>query len=288
MSACKAAILFDRTVLRVSGADARKFLQGLITNNIDKVQGSNAVHAALLTPQGKILFDFFVVGAEDGFLLDCAKEQAAELAKRLGFYKLRAAVEIGQAPEFAIAAFWGAAPERLADAVIFADPRLAEAGLRAILPADADLPGEAVDEADYHAMRIGLGLPEGGRDYAFGDTFPHEAMLDQLNGVDFAKGCFVGQEVVSRMQHRGTARKRVVPVEADAPLPAPGTEIEADGTSLGALGSVHGQLGLAMLRLDRAEVALAAGKTLKAGEISIRLRKVGWLRIPLPAPVAQA
>jgi hypothetical protein len=141
---------------------------------------------------------------------------------------------------------------------------------------------EAQPEADYHAFRISQGVPEGGRDYAFGDAFPHEALFDQLNGVDFAKGCYVGQEVVSRMEHRGTARKRIVPIEGGAPLPAPGTNVEADGVPIGALGSVSGKFGLAMIRLDRAEAALAAGRTLTAGGVKIALKRPLFARFAVP------
>ena len=132
--------------------------------------------------------------------------------------------------------------------IVYADPRLPELGFRLLVPkgtSAADLGCEPSGEADYHALRIGLGVPEGGRDYAFGDAFPHEALFDQLNGVDFAKGCYVGQEVVSRMEHRGTARKRIVPVEGVSALPAPGTSIEAAGVPIGTLGSVSGAAGLA-------------------------------------------
>ena len=134
----------------------------------------------------------------------------------------------------------------------------------AVTPGSRSLGCAAATEQDYHAFRIGLGVPEGGRDYAFGDTFPHEALFDQLGGVDFEKGCFVGQEVVSRMEHRGTARKRIVPVESRMPLPAPGTNIEAGGMEIGTLGSVSGSSGLALVRLDRVEDALARGQGITA------------------------
>ena len=146
-----------------------------------------------------------------------------------------------------------------------------ELGLRILLPANADISGlgcALASEDEYHARRIALGVPEGGRDYTFGDAFPHEAMFDQLNGVDFKKGCFVGQEVVSRMEHRGTARKRIVGVEGEGPLPPSGTEIVAGSMPIGTLGSVAGSSGLALLRLDRAEEAKAAGVPLRAGEVT--------------------
>jgi folate-binding protein YgfZ len=269
----------------VRGADAPKYLQGLITNDIGKAQGARAIHAGLLSPQGKILFDFFALADDNGFLLDVAREKASELLQRLGFYRLRALVEIAEEPSLAVAAVWGATPRLPAGATVYADPRLPELGFRLVLPRDtslAELGCEPAPEEAYHAVRIGLGVPEGGRDYGFGEAFPHEALFDQLNGVDFAKGCFVGQEVVSRMEHRGTARRRIVPVEGEAPLPAPGTSIEADNVPIGTLGSVSGVCGLGLVRLDRAEEALARGKTLTAGGIKIVLRRPAFARFAVP------
>jgi tRNA-modifying protein YgfZ len=285
MSHCQATLLSDRGVLRVAGPDARKLLQGVITNDIDRTQGGAAIHAGLLSPQGKILFDFFVVAANSDFLIEVAQAKAAELVKRLGFYRLRAKVDFSEVPSFAVAAVWGGAPILPEGAIAYADPRLPELGLRILLPqgaSAADLGCAAASEADYHALRIGLGVPEGGRDYDFGDAFPHEALFDQLNGVDFKKGCFIGQEVVSRMQHRGTARKRVVPVEGDAPLSV-GASVEAGGLPLGPIGSVNGASGLAMLRLDRAEEAVANGTPLKAGDVTITIRRPPFARFDVPA-----
>lgn len=287
MSHCQATILLDRAVLRVTGAEAHKLLQGVITNSLDKAKDGAAIHAGLLTPQGKILFDFFVVADGDGFLIEVAKDKVAELAKRLGFYKLRAQVEIAEAPELIVAAQWGGTPNIPEGAIAFTDPRLPEMGMRILLQAGADVSAlgcAEAQEADYHAMRIRLGVPEGGRDYAFGDTFPHEALFDQLNGVDFKKGCFVGQEVVARMQHRGTTRKRVVPVEGDAPLET-GVEIEAGGLPIGPIGSVDGTFGLALLRLDRAEDAAAQGKPLMAGGATITLHRPAFAQFDVPAAV---
>jgi hypothetical protein len=284
---CNAALLSDRSVVRVTGPAASSFLQGLVTNDIDKAKPGGAIHAALLTPQGKILFDFFVVPAGDGFLLDIAKAKAGELTQRLGFYKLRAQVEIEEDPSFTVAASWDAPPKLPEGAFAYADPRLPGLGLRILLPNDSDvrnLSCTSATEGEYHARRIALGVPEGGRDYAFGDAFPHEAMFDQLAGVDFNKGCFVGQEVVSRMEHRSTARKRIVGVEGEGPLPKSGTEITAGGAPIGTLGSVSGSTGLALLRLDRAEEAKAAGQPLRTGEVTVALRIPAWARLKTPAP----
>jgi folate-binding protein YgfZ len=285
MGHCHASLLASRGVLRVRGADARKYLQGLITNEIGKAQGGTAIHAGLLSPQGKILFEFFVVPEGDGFLIDAAQDQADELLKRLLFYRLRAQVEIAKEPSLTVAAAWGGPPSLPQGAIAYADPRLTELGVRLLMPSGtsaADLGCAVAAEDDYHAFRIALGVPEGGLDYGFGDTFPHEALFDQLNGVDFAKGCYVGQEVVSRMEHRGTARKRIVPVEGEAPLPASGTSVEAGGVPIGTLGSVSGTSGLALIRLDRAEDAVSHGKALTARGVAIALRRPSFARFAVP------
>jgi tRNA-modifying protein YgfZ len=285
MSHCHASVLPSRAVLRIGSADAGKFLQGLITNDIGKAHGANAVYAGLLSPQGKVLFDFLLVADADGFLVDVVREKADELAKRLAFYRLRAAVEIGEDHSRQVAACWGGTPAQPSGVIVFADPRLPALGYRALLTKGTS-PGEfgcePATERDYHDVRIGLGVPEGGRDYDYGDAFPHEALFDQLNGVDFNKGCFIGQEVVSRMEHRGTARKRILPVEGGAALPAPGTSIEAAGVPIGTLGSVSGSAGLALIRLDRVEEALARGETLAAGGVTIALRRPAFASFPVP------
>ena len=287
MSHCQAALLSDRSVLRVTGADTHKLLQGVITNDLNGAQHGLGIHSGLLSPQGKILFDFFVVTAGDGFLVEVAKDKAAELVKRLGFYRLRAKVDITEEPSFAVVAAWGGEPRLPEGAIAYADPRLPELGVRVLLPggeAVASLGCTVAAEADYHALRIRLGVPEGGRDYVFGEAFPHDALFDQLNGVDFKKGCFVGQEVVARMQHRGMARKRVVPVEGDAPLIA-GANVEAGGLPIGSIGSVDGAFGLALLRLDRVEDAVSTGTPLMAGETRITLRRPSFAKFDVPTAV---
>ncbi len=259
----------------------------MITNDLDRAKDGAAIHAGLLSPQGKILFDFFVVVADDGFLIELARDKAAELVKRLGFYRLRAQVEIAEAPEFQVAAVWDGESRLPAGVIAYPDPRLAELGVRLLLGSGeniADLGCEPASEDDYHAMRIRLGVPEGGRDYVFGDAFPHDALFDQLNGVDFKKGCFVGQEVVARMQHRGTARKRILPVEGNTPL-ASGAEIDAGGLPVGPIGSVDGAFGLALVRLDRVEDAVSKGTPLMAGETVITLRRPGFVTFAVPMPV---
>jgi tRNA-modifying protein YgfZ len=286
MTACKIARLESRAVIEIGGDDAFQFLQGLVTSNVEPARDGGAVHAALLTPQGKILFDFFIIARDGGgFWIDCRKELAGDLLKRLTFYKLRAKVEItDRSSDHMICAAWGGVPKGDGALAIAPDPRLDAMGMRLILSTDTDFAslgcGQATED-DYHAHRIALGVPEGGVDFAFGDTFPHEADYDQLGSVDFAKGCFIGQEVVSRMQHRGTARKRIIPVTASAPLTA-GAEITAGESAIGTLGSVAGESGLGLIRLDRAEKAIEDGKTLEAGGVAIRLGQPEWAKFTVP------
>lgn len=272
----QATILADRGVVSVSGPDAAKLLGGLITNEMSRLDAAPSLYAALLAPQGKILFDFFVVTAGDGFLLETSRARAADLAKRLAMYKLRAQVEIRDvSADYAVGALWDGAPS-VADVpqgfVAHPDPRLGDLGYRVLAPAGttgaklASATGsmEASEEA-YHAHRILLGVPEGGRDFVFGDTFPHEALLDQLDGVSFTKGCFVGQEVVSRMQHRTTVRKRVVTVTADTVLPGEPLPVVAGKAEIGRLGSVAGSRGLALVRIDRVAEARRDGVPVTVG-----------------------
>jgi folate-binding protein YgfZ len=272
----KSTSLEDRGVVRVTGADAVSFLQGLLTNDVERLTPGEARYAALLTPQGKILFDMIVVRAPDAdgavFLLDCGAAQAADLAKRLGFYKLRAKVAIAdESADCAVAAFWGDEPASDHGDIVYADPRDPRLGWRAILPrARAGAVGsEHLNE--YEGLRIGVVAPKGGLDFAYGDVFPHDVNLDLLHGVDFDKGCYVGQEVVSRMRHRGTARKRVARVKTAGCAPPPGTPILDRELSIGTLGSSSGREALAVLRFDRVEDARAGGRTLSAGGVGLAL-----------------
>jgi folate-binding protein YgfZ len=259
----KAAHLTDRGVVKVSGPEARGFLQGLVTGNALTLAPNEARWAALLSPQGKILFDFLMVAAEDGLFLDVKRDRAGELVKRLTMYKLRAKVDIAdESDKLAVIALYGGAPGEGAR-----DTRHPDMGARLIAPTDSieaqllTLGGD-FGLADYAAHRISLGVPEGGVDFAYGDAFPHEADMDQLNGVDFKKGCFVGQEVVARMQYRGTTRNRVLKVTLDGVAPPPGSIVVAGEIKVGVMGSSAGAKGLALLRVDRVEEAAQAGQAL--------------------------
>jgi len=287
MTQTQMALLPDRGVVTVTGEDAEKLLQGVITNDMTLLATQAALHAGLLSPQGKILFDFFVIRTLQGFCLETAKSRAAELADRLMLYRLRAKAEIKDASaDYTVAAIWGGpcVPKGSGGQPLwFADPRLPALGCRELVTMRSDwaLGGEdaaSATQEDYHAHRIAQGIPEGGKDYAYGDAFPHEALFDQLNGVSFSKGCYVGQEVVSRMQNRGTARKRVVPVVGQRPLPAGGAAIVAGGVELGKLGSVAGERGLALLRLDRVREFEEKGEALWVNGVPVRVALPSWAR----------
>ncbi len=278
------ALLPDRALVAVTGPDATALLQGVLTCNVETLQAGEARLGALLTPQGKVLFDFLVSRIPDGFRFDVRGDRAADLAKRLSLYRLRAQAAIAADPTVAVAAAWDGAAPAAAEAV--ADSRHADLGAR-LYAAEGAFSADAA-EADYHAHRIALGIPEGGRDYAFGDAFPHEALMDQLGGVDFRKGCYVGQEVVSRMQHRGTARTRILAAAYPDGIPEPGTGIAAGGKVLGTTGSAAGGRGLALVRLDRLGDALAAGETPLAGGHPVRLERPAYARFAMPEAAGAA
>ncbi|PPE80608.1 folate-binding protein [Kaistia algarum] len=261
------AQLPDRAVVRITGADAEGFLQNIVTPDMAPIQPGRAGFGALLSPQGKILCDFILFPIEGGYRLDLPASQRADFLKRMTLYRLRAKIDIADESEtHQVVAFWGGEAPAVPGAL--PDPRLAALGWRAIATKDADFIGSD-GEAAYHAHRIALGVPEGGRDFAYGDAFPHDADMDDLGGLDFRKGCYVGQEIVSRMQHRGTARRRAVKVTAGAPLPPAGTSIEAGGKPIGTLGSSAGGDGIALLRLDRARRALDDGLALTADGVEL-------------------
>jgi folate-binding protein YgfZ len=290
------AHLSDRGVVRVTGEEARKFLDGLFTCDMDRVTPEAARFGALLTPQGKILFDFIVVEAPQdaggGFYLDCVRVFAPDLVKRLTFYKLRAKVAVEDlSASLAVVAGWGEASRPDQDVGLVAtDPRLASLGWRATVAVEdvASLAPRGDEEAEaYHAHRIALGVPAAGKDFLWNDAFPHEAMMDQLHGVDFEKGCYVGQEVVSRMQHRGTARTRTIPVVyLDGFVAEAGSDVTAGGRTLGTVGPGAAGRALAMIRLDRAADAVAAGETLRAGGLAVRIEKPAWIGFPFPGEAA--
>ena len=294
----KAALLPDRGVVKVAGDDARRFLNGLVTSDMAKVAPGRANFAALLTPQGKIIVDFIVAEApaEDGggFFLDCPRALAATLVQKLNFYKLRAKVLAEDLSEvLGVMAVWEGAGDT-EYGLCYADPRLPALGMRVMLPphlaaeAATDLGAELVAAEAYDAHRIALGVPRGGMDFAYGDTFPHEADMDQLAGLDFNKGCYIGQEVVSRVEHRASARSRLLPIAYDEFAPSSGLPVMAGDKQVGTLCSTAKGRGLALLRLDRVADALAAGTPLNAGGIAVRVVKPQWAKFPWPGETKAA
>jgi folate-binding protein YgfZ len=281
------AELSRRAVVAVRGAEAEKFLNDLVTSDVTAISAGAAAYGGLLTPQGKILFDFIVFREEDGFLIDIPRAAVADFVKRLGFYRLRAKVEIAEDDRRVMAA-WGSDRPPAVAGLVAADPRLPALGFRIIAEEAAAAPGfEPASEADYDAHRIALGVPEGGVDFAFGEAFPHDADMDQLAGVAFDKGCFVGQEVVSRMEHRGTARRRIVHVRAASPIPPAGAEITAGDRPVGTIASSADHAGLALVRLDRAREAIDTGVPLMARGMPVEVEIPEWARFKWPESAGQ-
>jgi tRNA-modifying protein YgfZ len=292
----KAVGLPNRGVVRVAGDDARAFLDTLVTSSMDGVGEGRAIHTALLTPQGKIITDFCVTeaAADDGggFYCDVPLVSAAELAKRLTFYKLRAKVSVENLSEtLGVIAAWGAHLDIAGYGLAFVDPRLSSLGYRLIAHKSqidaviAETGAVTADLDDYHAHRAALGIGEVAFDFALGDAFPHEINMDQLHGVDFRKGCYVGQEVVSRMQHRGTARTRLVQLRYDEGFVASsGAPVMAGEKTLGTTGTAANGTGLALIRLDRAAEALAAGRPITAGGLTVTVVKPAWWTADWPLP----
>ena len=284
----KTAHLTNRTLVRIDGEVAVDFLQNLITCDAEQLIEGEASFGALLTPQGKILFDFFCVRTGTGFIFDIASDLQADFIKRMMFYKLRTPVEIAAMDDdYKVFAVWDGREKPdmddvdIEDGHAFYDPRLARMGIRMITSGQET----NADVTDYKQHRLALGMPDGGSDYAFGDTFPHDAMMDQFEnegaGIAFTKGCYVGQEVVSRMQHRGTARRRIVIISADKEIPQSGTSVESGGKSIGTIGSTQSNNGLAMMRIDRLAAAIENGDDISSEGIVLQTRLPEWTRLSL-------
>jgi len=291
-------MLPERGVIGIGGPDARGFLQGLISNDVTKVAADRAIYAALLTPQGKFLHDFFIAEHDGGLLLDCEAARAEDLLRRLGMYKLRSKVELQpQNDAFAVAVLIGdqaanafglaAACGRaaaFAGGLVYVDPRLVALGLRAILPrataiTSLEAAGLAASEpAEYHRLRLSLGVPDGSHDLAVEKALLLESNFEELNGVDFGKGCYMGQELTARTKYRGLVRKRLLPVDVDGPLPPPDTPVMLEGKEAGIMRSGFDGKALALLRLEEIEQAARSGKALTAGDARLTPSKPGWAK----------
>ncbi len=261
----------DRAVLGLEEAETENFLHNLVTADVLGLAHGEARYGALLTPQGKILFDFFVVKAAEGYLLDCAASQLEELAKRLMFYRLRAKVVIAERKDLEA----GVSPERPPGMTAYADPRTPLIGWR-VMAEKGKLPmGTGYDQA-----RIALGLADSDGDIGSGELFPHEANFDQLGAVSFSKGCYIGQEVVSRMEHRATARSRILPVTFDGAAPPHGAAIKSADKIIGSVLSSAGHAALALLRLDR---MAEATQPLLTDAVRVRVHKPAWVKYDVPS-----
>ena len=261
--------LSDRAVIALEGPEARPFLQSLVTNDLTDLVPGHALYAALLAPQGKILFDFVIAEGDGAVLLDCETTQAEALAKKLRQYRLRAKIEIAPRPQVSVyAGLTGRPAER---AISFIDPRLKALGLRSI-GAVAEMPAGLPGPAAYHAARLELGVPEG-HDFGSDKIFALDAGLDELHAIAFDKGCYVGQELTARMKHRGTDRKRILTVNGASALPESGA-VMAGETNVGELISVYGDRAFALVRLDRLEMQ---DGPLMVEKIRVALTRPQWL-----------
>lgn len=292
MPGLRVADLASRAVLHVAGADSVSFLDRIVTTDVDRlVADGGAGYGALLSPQGKILTDFLLIRVDDGFLIDCPRSQAADLLKRLTLYRLRAKLLIDDATaRYAVLTIWNTEAAPPVAGLCVRDPRLAALGWRAYLP-KADVPALGLPiepEASFHAHRTSLGIPESGMDFGFGEAFPHEIGMDELSGVAFDKGCYVGQEVVSRMEHRGTARRRPVILTAEENLPETGADVTAGARTAGTLGSVAGRQAIAIVRLDRVRTAMDGGEPVLAGGVPVVATLPPWAGYGWPNSVDTA
>lgn len=300
MTSIQYSILADRGVVEISGEEVRSFLQGMISNDIDKLAPGEAIYAAFLTPQGKYLFDFFIVEQDGALLFDVEAARRDELIKRFTLYRLRAKVAFtDRTGELCVAALWSndaaavlglnPAPgtaEALADGRVYMDPRLAAAGARAILPAVTlsatldDLGATLTPPEEYDRHRLALGLPDGSRDLIVEKSLLLESGFDELHGVDFEKGCYVGQELTARTKFRGLVRKRLLRVDLEGSTPEPGTPVMAGGIELGEMRSARDGIGLALLRLDRLASARAEGTTILADGAALTPVTPDWAVLP--------
>ena len=281
--AMPSALLADRRLIRVSGTGAEEFLNNLITADVENLPEGEARAAALLTPQGKILFDFLIWRDGGDYLIETGVAEQDALLRRLTMYKLRAPVDLKAETVEGVSVFWN----ETAPTAGIRDGRFGKGGIDLYRMPGASASG---DIAAYDALRVEHGIAQSGRDYALQDAFPHDVLMDVNDGVSFRKGCFVGQEVVSRMKHRGTARRRVVTVSAEGALPTSGTEMTADGKPVGALGTVCGNRALAIVRIDRIADAFASGTPLLAETVPVTVALPAWSGLSFPAadPAARA
>jgi folate-binding protein YgfZ len=286
-------LLDDRGILAVSGPDRRPFLQGLVSNDVDKVGPTAARYAAFLTAQGKYLYDFMMAEAGESIWLDTEAARLGDLKRRLFMYRLRSKASLDEQSGLCVAAVFGADPlaalglptvpgaaRPFGSGIAFVDPRLAALGARAILPLDgarALLGNAGISETgfdSYDRLRLSLGVPDGSRDLILEKSILLEAGFDELNGVDWQKGCYIGQELTARTKYRGLVKRRLMPVEIEGPTPSPGTIVTMDGREVGEMRSSRDGLGLALLRIE----PVRDGKRLAAGDATLVPLRPSWMR----------
>lgn len=264
-------VLPNRALIRLAGENVLSFLNNIITTDVGELPPGQIAYGALLSPQGKIQHEMFVINEGDSVLIDCVRSQREDLMRKLVMYRLRAKISIEAEDSKAV----------VGDASMggpYADPRLAVLGKR-----DPVVGASGGVRMAYDAYRLSLGIPDGESDISVNEHFPHEANLDLLNGLSFSKGCYVGQEVVSRMQHRGTARSRMLPVTCDGPAPARGTAITSGEQQIGTILSSQGSQSMALIRLDR--LAEVKAPLLSAG-VRVHVHKPEWMTIDVTIPEA--
>ncbi len=271
------ATLTSRAVVAVTGPERKDFLQGLVTNDVTRLAPGAALYAAMLTPQGKYLFDFLMIEADETIYLDVEKARTGDLVRRLTMYKLRARVEItDESDKWSVIAVWDEKPDLAQGCLVFQDPRHPDLGWRALCPA-GKIEGGA--EEDYDGHRLALGIPEGAGDFEVDKLLILEGNLAELHGVSFTKGCYVGQELTARMNYRGKVRKRLMPVDVDGELPAPGTPVTKDGKEIGQIRSGRDGRALALLRVEDVE----DGGCYACGEATVTVQVPDWLKQKVPA-----
>ena len=288
----KFVVMEARGVLAIGGPERVTFLQGLISNDVARVSAERAIYAALLTAQGKYLHDFMLVEADGTIWLDGEAARLADLRRRLSMYRLRAQVTLDERPDLAVAVAWGGAlfdlpPEPgaahpLDDGIAFVDPRLAALGARVILPREqirrvlSEAGSAEADFAEYDRLRLGLGVPDGSRDLVIDKSILLEAGFEELHGVDWQKGCYIGQELTARTKYRGLIKKRLFPVRIEGPAPEAGAIVTLDGHEAGEMRSSRDGVGLALLRLE----AVGKDMPLTAGDATIEPLTSDWMRLP--------
>ena len=290
----------NRGLISLDGPDTRNFLQNLVSNDIRKVAAHRAIYALLLTPQGKFMHDFFILEQPDeqtdtSILVECERSRVEDLVRRLTLYRLRADVVIKDLTEhYHVYAAFGSGvftalglesslgfAKTSGRTLSFVDPRLSELGARVIAPADQKISfsgAETASSSDYDMFRLALGIPDGSRDMETERTLPLEAGLEDLNAIDYGKGCYVGQELTARTHYRGTLRKRLFPVAVQGPLPESGTDVMLGGRLAGELRSGQDGRALALLRLEQVEESQRTGIPLKAGSVLLTPETPNWMR----------